>query len=185
MRWDHLPVDASDGVQGRMAAVLLLAVTGIEIRAVPFDAPEARRLVAAALADLAGRYGGSGDDTPVAADDFTPPNGQFLVAFVDGEPVGCAGWRRHGEAAELKRMYTAPQARGRGVARRVLAAVEESARTHGYGRLVLECGQRQPEAIALYRACGYERIANFGFYRDSPLCVSFARSLGNGVADHT
>ncbi len=67
----------------------------------------------------------------------------------------------------------------------MLAAVEDSARASGRRRLILETGDRQPEAIGLYTSCGYERIANFGFYRDSPLCVSFARSLGNGVADHT
>ena len=129
-------------------------MTEIEIRAARFDDPEVQKLVSEALADLAVRYGGTGDDTPVAAADFEPPAGQFLVAVADGELVGCGGWRAHGEDAELKRMYTAPAARGRGVARRVLAAVEESARAHGRRRLILETGDRQPEAIALYTSPG-------------------------------
>ncbi|MFG1800135.1 GNAT family N-acetyltransferase [Micromonospora carbonacea] len=152
----------------------------IEIRPASFDAPEAQALIRAALADLGRRYGGSGDETPVDAAEFVPPHGAFLVAYLAGEPVGCGGWRSHGDAgetAELKRMYTSPQARGRGVARAVLAAVERSAREHGRKQLVLECGDKQPEAIAMYSTVGYERIPNFGFYRDHPGCLSFGRTL--------
>ncbi|RIV40685.1 GNAT family N-acetyltransferase [Micromonospora radicis] len=152
----------------------------IEIHLVPFDSPAAQRLITAALADLGARYGGSGDETPVDASEFTPPEGAFLIARLDGQPVGCGGWRSHGDqgdTAELKRMYTAPQARGRGVARAVLAAVERSAREHGRKRIILECGDRQPEAIAMYSAAGYERIPNFGYYADHPGCLSFGRPL--------
>ncbi|MET7672295.1 GNAT family N-acetyltransferase [Micromonospora luteifusca] len=150
----------------------------IEIRVVRFDAPVAQQLIRAALADLGARYGGSGDDTPVDATEFEPPDGAFLVAYLAGEPVGCGGWRSHGaDTAELKRMYTAPAARGRGVARTVLAAVERSAREQGRKRVVLECGDKQPEAIAMYRSAGYGRIPNFGFYKDAEGCVSFGRTL--------
>ncbi|MFG1842306.1 GNAT family N-acetyltransferase [Micromonospora sp. NPDC049175] len=150
----------------------------IEIRAVRFDAPVAQQLIHAALTDLAVRYGGNGDDTPVDATEFEPPDGAFLVAYLAGEPVGCGGWRSHGtDCAEVKRMYTAPTARGRGVARAVLAAVERSAREHGRKRVVLECGDKQPEAIAMYASAGYERIPNFGFYKDEEGCVSFGRTL--------
>lgn len=149
----------------------------VEIRGVAYDAPEVQELVTAALADLAERYGGSGDDTPVDAADFELPDGQFLIAVAGGIPVGCAGWRSHGDAAELKRLFTTAGARGRGVARALLRAVEESARAHGRSRLILECGDRQPEAVALYRSCGYEQIENFGFYRDEPGVLSFGRTL--------
>jgi len=155
-------------------------VSEIDIRPARFDSPEAQRLIRAALADLGARYGGSGDDTPVDAAEFAPPHGAFLIAYLGGEPVGCGGWRSHGDAgdtAEVKRMYTSPAARGRGVARAVLAAVERSAREHGRKRIVLECGDKQPEAIAMYTSAGYERIPNFGFYRDAPGCVSFGRTL--------
>jgi GNAT superfamily N-acetyltransferase len=152
-------------------------VTEIEIRAMGFTDPAVQKLVSEALADLAMRYGGSGDDTPVAATDFELPNGEFLVAVADGELIGSGGWRSHGEDAELKRMYTAPHARGRGVARRILAAVEESARRQGRKRLILETGDKQPEAIGLYTSCGYERIDNFGYYRDHDDVLSFGRRL--------
>ncbi|SIN37724.1 Acetyltransferase (GNAT) family protein [Micromonospora cremea] len=154
------------------------AVSEIEIRVSRFDAPVAQQLIRDALADLGARYGGTGDDTPVDAAEFEPPDGAFLVAYLAGEPVGCGGWRSHGaDTAELKRMYTAPAARGRGVARTVLAAVERSAREQGRKRMVLECGDRQPEAIAMYTSAGYEQIPNFGFYKDEEGCVSFGRTL--------
>jgi GNAT superfamily N-acetyltransferase len=149
----------------------------IRIREARFDDPAVQKLVAEALAELSARYGGSGDDTPVDRTDFDPPGGRFLVAELDGALVGCAGWRRHGNDAELKRMFTLAAARGRGVARRMLAAIEESARAAGCARLILETGDRQPEAIALYESAGYRRIADFGFYAGSEGVRSFALDL--------
>jgi GNAT superfamily N-acetyltransferase len=116
----------------------------------------------------------------VTATEFDPPSGAFLVAYLDHDPVGCAGWRSHGDSgdtAELKRLYVAPTARGHGIARALLAAIERSAREYGRSRLILECGDRQPEAIGLYQGSGYELIENFGYYRDEPGVLSFGRSL--------
>jgi GNAT superfamily N-acetyltransferase len=157
-----------------------LPVTAIEIRTTRFDDPVASTMIKAALADLGARYGGSGDETPVDASEFESPAGRFLVAWIAGEPAGCGGWRTLAEddaVAEIKRMYTAPDWRGRGVASAVLRAIESSARDAGKKRAVLETGDRQPEAIALYCKLGYERIPNFGFYKDYPDCLSFGRML--------
>jgi GNAT superfamily N-acetyltransferase len=165
-------------------------VADIDIRPTRYGAPAAQTLVRAALAELSERYGGEGDETPVDAAQFDPPEGAFLVAWQDGEPVGCGGWRilAHytddgmGESvgedvAEVKRMYTAPDARGRGVGRAVLKALEASARDAGMRRLILETGHLQPEAIALYEKCGYQLIKNYGFYRDHEGVSSFGRDL--------
>jgi len=153
-------------------------VRKIKIREAAFGEPGVQRLIAAALAELSARYGGSGDDTPVDASDFAPPNGAFLVAEDEtGRLIGCAGWRTHGDDAELKRMFTLADARGRGVARQVLAAIEDSARARGRKRVILETGDKQPEAIALYEKSGYERIEDFGFYKGEPGVLSYARSL--------
>jgi GNAT superfamily N-acetyltransferase len=149
----------------------------VVIREVPFGGPEAQKLVAELMDDLSVRYGGTGDDTPVALSDFDPPDGRFFVAAEGEELLGCVGWRRHGTDAELKRMFTTPAARGRGVARRLLAAVESSAREAGLSRVVLETGDRQPEAIGLYVSAGYERIPDFGYYKGEEGVLSFARSL--------
>jgi GNAT superfamily N-acetyltransferase len=140
----------------------------------------AQALIEAAMADLGERYEGDGDGTPVSASDFEPPGGAFLVAYLDGEAVACGGWRSFddgGTVAELKRMYTTPDARCRGVARQVLVAVESSARSCGRTRMILETGGRQPEAIKLYLSSGYQPIENFGYYRDAPDVVSLGRDL--------
>jgi GNAT superfamily N-acetyltransferase len=161
-------------------------VSDIDIRPTRFLAPISQNLVAAALEDLGARYGGSGDDTPVEAMEFDPPDGGFFVAYLGDDPVGCAGWRSHTDGdgsivasvvAELKRMYVAPEARGLGVATAMLAAVEQSAARYGRTRMILECGFRQPEAIALYEKLGYSRIPDFGFYRNKPGVRSYGRDL--------
>ncbi len=155
-------------------------MTDIEIRPTRYLAPVAQRLAAAAIAELAARYGGPGDDTPIEAMEFDPPEGGFFVAWRAGEPVGCAGWRSHPgdrETAELKRMYVSPSARAAGVATALLAAVEESAVDHRRTRLILECGERQPEAIALYEKLGYTRIPDFGHYKGAPGVRSYGRDL--------
>ena len=158
---------------------MLVGVAEIKVREARFDEPAVQRLIAEAMAELSRRYGGTGDDTPVATTDFAPPSGAFFVAYdtADDELLGCAGWRAHGPDAELKRMFTVPAARGRGVARRLLAAIEESARERGCKRVILETGDRQPEAIALYLRCGYERIDDFGYYKDEEGVLSYARVL--------
>ncbi|MQA25759.1 MAG: GNAT family N-acetyltransferase [Micromonosporaceae bacterium] len=147
------------------------------IASVPYTDPEAQRLITAALADLSERYQGDGDATPIDPAQFTPPGGIFLMAWQDGVAVGCGGWRAHGEDAEIKRMYTAPEARGRGVARAVLNALEETARHAGKGRMILETGNRQPEAIGLYESQDYEQIPNFGYYKDEPGAVCYGLTL--------
>jgi len=157
----------------------------VEIKPTRFGAPAAQKMIAAALADLAERYGGSGDDNPIDPLQFDPPEGGFLVAWRSGEPVGCGGWRTLAhvqeefaeDIAEIKRMYVAPTARGKGVADRLLQALEESAREAGMRRVWLETGARQPEAIAFYERNGYERITDYGYYKDATDVRSFGRDL--------
>lgn len=107
--------------------------------------------------------------------------GAFLVARRDGVPVGCGALRMlEGDTGELKRMYVAPEARGTGLGRRLVEALEAEARTLGVRRLVLETGTRQQAALALYRATGFAPIPLYGEYTSSPetsLC------LGKQLAD--
>jgi GNAT superfamily N-acetyltransferase len=74
-------------------------------------------------------------------------------------------------------MYVAPAARGRGLSRLVLAALEDEARELGYSFLRLETGDRQPEAIKLYASAGYEPIARYGPFVDDPRSVCFEKRL--------
>jgi len=90
------------------------------------------------------------------------------------------GWRSLAgseEIAELKRLYAAPDARNKGVATMLMAAVEENAREHGRKRMVLETGHKQPEAVALYTKLGYGPVEHFGHYKDSTGVVSLGRDL--------
>lgn len=124
------------------------------------------------------RYGPNDEMTTAGDDDFVPPDGVFVVAEVDGRVVAGGGIRRwRGDVAELKRMWTAPDARRRGLARRVLARLEEEAARRGYRALRLETGTGQPEAIAMYRRAGYRPIAPYGRYRHDPACRCFEKVL--------
>ncbi|MET9759830.1 GNAT family N-acetyltransferase [Streptomyces sp. NPDC006372] len=158
----------------------------MHIRRVSFDHPDAVKLNDQVQAEYAVRYGDDGDATPMAPSDFDPPNGIYLIAYDEHDtPVASGGWRAqeaNGEGnldgdAELKRMYVVEQVRGRGLARRILAALEEDARAAGRVRMVLETGLKQPEAMALYTSSGYEPCAKFGYYRHYEASRCFAKSL--------
>jgi GNAT superfamily N-acetyltransferase len=146
----------------------------VQIEVTSYDHPDAVALIADVQQEYVVRYGGE-DSTPVDPAEFAPPDGLFLVAYVDGTPAACGGWRAHGTDAELKRMYVAPAFRGRGLARAVLAELERTAGEAGFRRVILESGQRQPEALALYRSSGYEPVPSFGVYADSPEAVHLGK----------
>lgn len=140
--------------------------------------PRSRQLIAEVQAVYVELYGGE-DDSPVTAGEFVPPSGTFLVAVnADADPIGCIAVRCHEEnVGEIKRMYVRPEHRRRGYARALLVAAEDRARDLGYSALVLETGEPQPEAQALYESHGYRRIPGFGHYQNASLSRSFRREL--------
>jgi GNAT superfamily N-acetyltransferase len=149
----------------------------LELRVEPYDGPVADELIAAVQQEYVERYGGP-DDSPVDPGEFAPPRGCFVVGYVGAEAVASGGLRPAGEdAMEIKRMYVRPGWRGHGLARVMLADLEQRARDFGARRIVLETGQRQPEAIRLYETSGYVRIEKFGHYACSPMSVSFGKDL--------
>lgn len=94
--------------------------------------------------------------------EMNPPAGAFLVGYLDGAPVCCGGLKRlDQQACEIKRMFVAPQARRRGVARALLAAIENRARQLGYTIARLDTGPRQAHVWALYETQGYRSIESF------------------------
>lgn len=150
---------------------------------VDYGHPDALRLIEEVQEEYVVRYGGR-DETPLDPLMFAPPAGSFFVGYVEGDPVATGAWRSSGIAAlgttrtaEIKRMYVVPRAQRAGHARRMLAHLEATAREAGFEAMVLETGDRQPEAIALYLAAGYEATVPFGHYRDSPSNRCFARRL--------
>ena len=137
----------------------------LRFQPLPAAAPPASDLLAAMVAEMATLYGAiDGPDMPSAtAADFSPPRGTFLVGFdEDGTPVCGGGVKRLDDrAAEIKRMYVVPAARGRGHARALLRALEDAARGLGYATVRLDTGPRQAHAQAMYEAAGYRAIGNF------------------------
>jgi len=90
------------------------------------------------------------------------PRGAFLLAWSDGLPVGCVGLKDGGEQpAEVKRLWVAPAARGLGLARRLMSAIEDAARGLAVPVLRLDTNSALPEAIALYRRTGWVEIPRF------------------------
>ena len=113
------------------------------------------------------------DDMPRAgAAELGPPHGTFLVGRRDGEPVCCGGVKRlDGHACEIKRMYVVPHARGAGVARALLGALEAAGRDLGYRVARLDTGHHQHGARHLYESAGYVEIPNFNA---NPVATYFA-----------
>jgi GNAT superfamily N-acetyltransferase len=117
----------------------------------------------------------------VTADEVTRPRGAFVVAHLEGVAVACGAVRPlpggDPAIAEVKRMYTAPAARGRGAARALLRRLVEIAAELGYRQVVLETGTRQPEAMALYVAEGWVPLAPYGQYCGEHLSRCFVLDL--------
>lgn len=153
------------------------------IATVPFDHADADRLRRAQRQELDGRYGTNDHEPGV------PPTAADVPVFVlacdeDGSAIACGGLRPLPDhvlgagVVEIKRMYTAPSARGTGVATAVLRRLEQEAVRAGAGSVVLETGTAQPDAIRFYEREGYTAIPLFGAYAGSTNSVCFGRRLG-------
>jgi GNAT superfamily N-acetyltransferase len=136
------------------------------------------RLIERLSAELGERYGddGAGAFSPA---DVQAPGGAFVVAWLNGRPVGCGALRPLAwGVGEVKRMFVEEDARRRGVARKILERLEAIAVQSGYKALRLETGVRQPEALGLYESAGYRHVRCYGQYVDNPLSVCFEKQLG-------
>lgn len=101
-----------------------------------------------------------------------------IVAYEDDRPVGCGAIKEYApDTMEVKRMYTMPENRGKGIASRVLSELELWASELSYAKCILETGKRQPEAIALYKKSGYQIIPNYGQYADVEDSVCFEKKI--------
>jgi len=116
------------------------------------------------FAELAGRFETGFDPArgiPTPATDFTPPQGFFVVATLNGEPVGCGALRCRPDYGEIKRMWVAPASRGLGIGKRILQRLEALARKRRLSLLRLETNKALTEAQALYRSSGYREVRPF------------------------
>jgi GNAT superfamily N-acetyltransferase len=138
----------------------------MDVRRIPADSDDALALCAAMIDSVIGLYGDLGPGPSAAPADFSPPGGVF-VALYDGERAIAGGGikRLDDETCELKRMFVADDYRGRGLARVLLAALEDAARDLGYARVRLDTGVHQHAAQHLYPSAGYLEIDD---YNDNP-----------------
>jgi GNAT superfamily N-acetyltransferase len=159
----------------------------VELIPRPYGHPDVITLTNQVQAHYRELYGGPGDESRVETADFEAPAGHFVVGYLDGVPVAMGGWRRLGDrpglpspnTAEIKRMYVAPSARRRGLSRVVLTELETSARAAGLDWLVLETGQPQTSAVALYRTSGYADVDGkpYGHYVGHPSAIHLGKPL--------
>ena len=144
----------------------------------------AQALIEEVQAEYVERYGGP-DNSPLDPATFEPPSGAFFVGYLGDVPVAMGGWRTRPDvvrlggalSAEVKRMYVAPAGRRMGLARAMLAHLEETAAVAGADVMILETGTEQPEALALYASSGYELVEKFGHYSWSPKSRCYGKLL--------
>ena len=139
----------------------------VEIERAHAATPEVQELVGELERTLVKHYA---DDQRhgLSVDRLFAPGVRFFIARVDGAAVGCGGLALVPGCAEVKRMYTRPALRGRGVAMALLERIEAEARAAGAAALLLETGVFQQEAIRLYERNGFRRRGPFGHYAEMP-----------------
>jgi GNAT superfamily N-acetyltransferase len=153
-------------------------VSKVDLRPERLDGPAGRRLIAAFESEVMALYSEWNPSLgPSArADELEPPAGGFFVAYVEERAVACGGFKRLDErTAEIKRMYTVPEVRGRGLARVVLDRLESEARGAGYELVRLDTGEHQQHALSLYRSAGYYEIPDYN--QNPPASYWFEKSL--------
>lgn len=101
-----------------------------------------------------------------------------VLAYENGIPAGCGAIKESGPGTvEIKRMYTIPESRGKGIATKILTELEEWAAELSFGKCILETGKRQPEAIELYKKNGYKLIPNYGQYAGIENSLCFEKKI--------
>ena len=160
-----------------------MASEAITIARAELTAQVSRDLIASLDAELSALYPEPGaNHFQLDPEEIADGRGTFLVVYRGETPVGCGALRLlDAETAELKRMYVSRPARGKGLGRRILAALEAEARVLGVRRLVLETGVGQAAALALYRSTGFHPIPLFGEYCLSP---ETSVCLGKDLLEH-
>jgi putative acetyltransferase len=120
----------------------------------------------------------------MSVEEMADPSMTVFVARENGVAIGCGALKRHaGAVGEVKRMYTRPQAQGRGVGGRILNEIEALARNEGLAQLVLETGDRHPAAWRIYERGGFARCDAVLDYPDSKYSVFYEKSLATNEAD--
>jgi DNA-binding MarR family transcriptional regulator/GNAT superfamily N-acetyltransferase len=158
------------GQQARLVAAMrdverLLTASIVEVATVDPEHPDARQCLRSYFAELDRRSQPGLDSTaalPAEPQEFRPPAGRFLVAYLRSKPIGCGGVKHRRDApAEIKRMWVAEPARGLGLGRRLLGELEAYAARAGSATVRLDTNRALTEAIAMYHSSGYVEVPAF------------------------
>lgn len=142
------------------------------------DSIDALNLFDATHRELKARYPAGSVEHPFDPDDLASPPAVFVIARLDGKAIGCGAVRPlDGSVGEVKRVFVKPEFRRIGIARGIMAMLEDQGLRNGFTRLRLETGTEQPEAVALYESLGYRRIPRFGEYASDPYSICFEKDL--------
>ena len=144
----------------------------------------ATTLMLALKQDEAVRYADLGSDhfDSFRPDDTLATRSVFILAHMDGHPVGCGALREiDSDSAEINRMYVAPAARRCGVGRAILSELERCGIELGYRVIRLETGNRQPEAITFYESLGFQRATPFGSHASDSVSLFFEKALSDRI----
>lgn len=142
----------------------LLRGSAVQLAVVDPDSRPARYCLERYFEELATRFETGFDPArsiPAAAEELTPPQGYFVLATLNGEPVGCGALKCHADFGEVKRMWVAPSARGLGLGKRILLRLEDLAHERHLPLLRLETNKTLIEAQSLYRSNGFREVLPF------------------------
>lgn len=141
------------------------------------DHPDAAALLDAFFREQVARYGFA-EPVDLDPDVYDEPNGIFVVIYRSGRPVGCGACRRFDPQRgtfEIKKTYLVPEARGRGLGRRLLDMLEQTAIAGGARRIILETGVRNVAALGLFTSTGYKPMARYVAGRDPAINRAFEK----------
>ena len=177
-----LPLSSNqrDRLVAAMAEVeTLMRAAAVELRIERPDSASALWCLETYYQELAERFEGGYDPAtalPLGPDNLVSPTGCFIVAYLDGAPIGCGALKvKEATIGEIKRMWVAAGARGLGVGRRMLMSLEEHARQFGLSTLRLDTNKALREAHNLYRTSGYREVARFN---DEPYAHHWFEKVG-------
>lgn len=101
-----------------------------------------------------------------------------VIAYKNKKAIGCGAFKEfETHSVEIKRMYTNPDFRGKGVAGKILSELENWSKEEGYKDCILETGKRQTEAVSFYKKMNYNIIPNYGQYKGIENSLCFKKNL--------
>ncbi len=161
--------------------MIVRSVGQIEIVKRPLGHEHAEWLLKGFYDEQVSRYGFA-ESVDLDPGQFSAPHGGFVVVYLDGEPVGCGGWRWHDQAAgvaEIKKTYLTPATRGIGAGRALLIWLEQAAVAAGAHQAILETGVRNTAALRLFTSHGYQPIPSYVPGRPPEINRAFTRPLSH------